>query len=122
MGFKNRSFSQPIYDEQKKEPRRVIIISCEGRNTEPEYFNLIKSKLKTHISALVEVEVIDKEHNNSEPQAVFKQLKDYVSDKYDHDGEFDQFWLVCDREQRINRGQALLEIFQNVKSKAILLL
>jgi hypothetical protein len=38
MGFKERSFGQPTYQQQEEEPTRVIIISCEGTNTEPEYF------------------------------------------------------------------------------------
>jgi len=38
MAFKDRGFHKPIYIEEELELKRVIIISCEGRNTEPEYF------------------------------------------------------------------------------------
>ena len=93
MGFKNRVFNRPVYGEQEQEPERVIIISCEGRNTEPEYFNTIKTKLAAHISTLLEVCVIDKEDNNSRPQNVYQNLAQFVADKYDYKSEFDEMWI-----------------------------
>ena len=58
MGFKNRDFDKPIYIEEEIEPEKVIIISCEGRNTEPEYFEAIKEKLSDFISVLVEIKIV----------------------------------------------------------------
>ena len=117
MGFKNRSFSQPVYDEKKEEPSRVIVISCEGRNTEYEYFESIKSKLKGHISTLVKVDVIEKEDDKSEPKYVLINLEKRIDEKYDLDSEYDQFWLVCDREIRSDRKQALLDTFPECQEK-----
>lgn len=94
MGFKNRTFSRPVYEEQSDEPERVIIISCEGRNTDPEYFNCIKSKLSEYISALLEIKVIDKNDNNSRPQHVYGNLRRFITDKYDYKSDYDEMWIV----------------------------
>jgi hypothetical protein len=111
MGFKNKPFNRPIYSEQLEEPQRVIIISCEGRNTEPEYFKTIKAKLNAHISALLEIRVVDKEDNKSGPKDVINNLQQFIVDKYDYKGDFDEMWIVCDREKVEDRKKALIESF-----------
>lgn len=107
MGFKKREFNRPIYEEQSDEPERVIIISCEGRNTEPEYFNCIKTKLSEHISALLEIRVIEKNDNNSRPQHVVRNLQQFIADKYDYKSDYDEMWVVCDREKVDSRKRDL---------------
>lgn len=102
MGFKDRSFDQPVYEQQTEEPTRVIIISCEGTNTEPEYFEAIKEKLKDNISSLIEIELVPKPSNASEPKDVLDNLEAFV-DKYDFNKGHDSLWLVCDREKVIAR-------------------
>jgi hypothetical protein len=111
MGFKNREFNRPVYQEQADEPERIIIISCEGRNTEPEYFNCIKTKLSEHISALLEIKVIDKNDNDSSPQHVVRKLQQFITDKYDYKSDFDEMWIVCDREKVESRKRDLEKIF-----------
>jgi len=102
MGFKQKSFGKPTYEQQEKEPTRVIIISCEGANTEPEYFKAIKEKLKDNISSLIEIELVPKPTNASEPKDVLDNLQAFV-DKYDFNKDHDSLWLVCDREKVIDR-------------------
>ncbi|WP_025607196.1 RloB family protein [Vibrio parahaemolyticus] len=102
MGFKNKSFDEPVYQQQEKEPTKVIIISCEGSNTEPEYFKTIKEKLADNISSLVEIEIVSKGTEASEPLDVFDNLQKHV-EKYDFNKGFDSLWLVCDREKVIDR-------------------
>ena len=34
MGFIAEEFGEPLYLEEEKEPTKLIIISCEGENTE----------------------------------------------------------------------------------------
>lgn len=112
MGFKDRSFDQPIYEQQEEEPKRVIIISCEGSNTEPEYFEAVKENLKDNISSLVEIELVPKITQAAEPKDVLDNLQSYV-DKYDFNKNFDSLWLVCDREKVIHRKtgkKGLLEV------------
>ena len=102
MGFKERNFDQPTYEQQKEEPTRVIIISCEGSNTEPEYFEAIKDKLKHKISSLIEIELVPKPSEASEPKDVLDNLQGFV-DKYDFNKDHDSLWLVCDREKVMAR-------------------
>jgi len=112
MGFKERSFDQPTYEQQEEEPTKVIIISCEGSNTEPEYFEAIKDKLKGNISSLIEVELVPKIAGPSEPKDVLDNLQNYV-EKYDFNKGYDSLWLVCDREKVIDRktgSKGLLEV------------
>jgi hypothetical protein len=119
MGFKQRSFGQPTYQQQEEEPTRVIIISCEGSNTEPEYFEAIKEKLKDNISSLVKIELVPKLSNASEPKHVLDNLQAFV-DKYDFSKGHDSLWLVCDREKVIDRKtgkKGLLEVIPLCKEK-----
>ncbi len=119
MGFKERSFGQPTYDQQEEEPTRVIIISCEGTNTEPEYFKAIKEKLKDNINSLIEIELVPKPSNASEPKDVLDNLQGFV-DKYDFNKGHDSLWLVCDREKVIHRKtgkKGLLEVILLCKEK-----
>jgi len=46
MGFENRNFSTPIEIEESFEENKFIIIACEGKSTEPQYFNYINTIAK----------------------------------------------------------------------------
>lgn len=119
MGFKERSFGQPTYQQQEEEPTRVVIISCEGTNTEPEYFEAIKEKLKDNISSLIEIELVPKPSNASEPKDVLDNLEAFV-EKYDFNKGHDSLWLVCDREKVIARKtgkRGLLEVIPLCEAK-----
>lgn len=117
MGFKNRNFDTPVYTEQEEEPERVIIISCEGRNTEPEYFETVKTKLSDHISSLVEITIVPKEDNKSNPQDIVENLEDFITTKYDYKSDFDEMWIVCDRESVEARKKHIIEIIPHCESK-----
>lgn len=119
MGFKDSSLDQPTYEQQKDEPTRVIIISCEGSNTEPEYFETIKKKLASNISSLIKVELVSKPTEASEPKDVLDNLQIHV-DKYDFNKGFDSLWLVCDREKVLGRktgSKGLLGVIPLCKEK-----
>lgn len=94
MRFTNDNFFTPSHKEESEEPEKVIIISCEGRNTEPEYFNNLKIILKDHISAVIDVRVVPKDDNKSSPEDVVCKLDEYLLEKYDYKYEYDQLWVV----------------------------
>ncbi len=98
MGFKDRNFDELAYKSAALDPKKLIIISCEGSNTEPEYFQTIKDKLSTHISSLIEIELVSKQTEASEPKDVLDNLARHV-EKYDIKKGYDSLWLVCDREK-----------------------
>jgi len=99
MGFTERNFESTEYTAEELNPKKIIIISCEGRNTEPEYFKTIKEKLSDHISALIKVEIVPKNTNPSEPKDIVCNLDEFLHTEYDYKHEFDdELWVVWDRE------------------------
>lgn len=117
MRFTNDNFFTPSYKEESEEPEKVIIISCEGRNTEPEYFNNLKIILKDHISAVIDVRVVPKDDNKSSPEDVVCKLDEYLLEKYDYKYEYDQLWIVWDREKVDSRKKEILKMLPKCKEK-----
>ena len=117
MGFKERSFTQPIYSEESVEEKKAIIISCEGRVTEFEYFNGIKNHLSSYIDVVLEVHVIPKHSNASEPKDIVNNLEEYITHAYDYKNGHDECWLVLDREKVPARKTNILGIAPICKSK-----
>jgi len=119
MGFKNKSFDVPTYMEQDLDPQRVIIISCEGENTEPEYFHTIKEKLSDYIDVLVEIQIVERTVAGSQPQKIVCNLENFINDKYDYKSDYDELWVVWDREVVLDsqRKKDILEILPECKQK-----
>ena len=117
MAFKDRRFDSPVYIEQEEEPLRVIIISCEGRNTEPEYFETIKDKLTDNISVLVEIKIVPKNDNQSEPKDIVCNLEEFIAEHYDYKSDYDEMWVVWDRETIEARKRAILKMIPECREK-----
>ena len=117
MAFKDRGFDSPIYIEEENEPEKVIIISCEGRNTEPEYFEAIKNKLSDYISVLIEIQIVPKNDNPSEPKDIVCNLETFIEEHYDYKSDYDEMWVIWDREKVEARKQAILEMIPKCKEK-----
>ena len=117
MAFKDREFDNPLYKEEEKEPEKVIIISCEGRNTEPEYFETIKNKLSDYISVLIEIKIVPKNDNPSEPKDIVCNLEAFIEEHYDYKSDYDEMWVIWDREKVKARKQAILEILPQCREK-----
>jgi len=118
MGFKIRSFETTEYIEEQLNPKKIIIISCEGSNTEPAYFKAIKEKLSNHISALIKIELVPKEAGASEPKDIVYNLDEFLHTKYDYKDEYDdELWLVWDREKVKSRKENILAILPECQEK-----
>jgi hypothetical protein len=117
MPFENRDFNTPDYSEEIVEPKKVVIISCEGSNTEPEYFDTVKRKLSHYLKNLVEIEIVPKFPGDSEPMAVLNNLEDYIKNKYDFNKGSDILWLVIDRESVEARKNNIKSIMPECNSK-----
>lgn len=98
MNFEPSNFSRPSYEENKEEPRKLIILSCEGRVTEPSYFEALIETFNEHISNIVEVDIVAKNDNHSNPKDVLRNLEHHVNEKYGFDIASDNLWIVLDRE------------------------
>lgn len=76
---------------------RLIIIASEGKDTERIYFNALA---KEYTNPRVHVHILERseaEQNNSSPEYVLKQLRDYEKDYGLEDD--DELWLVVDKDQ-----------------------
>ena len=121
MGFEPTNFDTPIYEEKSLEPKKAFIISCEGENTEPEYFETIKDKLSEHINILIEIELVPK-LSGSAPSNVLEDLQRYIEEKkekYGYEQNYDEFWIVIDREKQETRKENILNILPVCESKDI---
>ncbi|MDQ6961641.1 MAG: RloB family protein [Mariprofundaceae bacterium] len=117
MGFQDKDLDSLTYLEEQLEPERVVIISCEGRNTEPEYFKALVDELSEHISELVEVKVIPKNDNASEPKDVVRNLDVFLKDNFDFKTGYDEMWVVVDREKVEQRKMGILDVIPQCKKK-----
>jgi hypothetical protein len=70
-------------------PRQYFLIFCEGKRTEPNYFNGLKEIL---IKGIVTVEVIGAGANTT---SLLEQAQNYCREKCH---EFDQKWVVFDKD------------------------
>ncbi len=121
MGFKVRRFEAPSYKEEEKDTKKRIVISCEGENTEIEYFNIIKSKLSAYIPVILDnIKILEKGSGLSAPKHVLNCIDEYITNeknKDTFDDQHDEFWLVCDRESKDDRKKGLLEVIPQCKVK-----
>jgi len=118
MGFTERNFETSEYTEEELDPKKVIIISCEGSNTEPAYFKAIKEKLSEYISALIKIEIVPKESGASEPKDIVCNLDDFLHTEYDYKYEYDdELWVVWDREKVDARKKNILKILPECREK-----
>lgn len=116
MGFKIKSFGTVAYTAKVIEPKKVIILSCEGNNTEPEYFQALKSSLRKNIPVLLEIEIVPKDGSPSQPKFLVDNLDKFL-EKYDLHADYDEMWIVLDRETEDARKKQIEEIIPECNEK-----
>jgi hypothetical protein len=72
--------------ENTRECKKTIFIYCNGKETEPNYFNSFREKLKL---SGVKIEVVGLDYNS-------KSLVDYVIEN--KPSEYDEIWCVFDKD------------------------
>lgn len=85
-----RSFERPEGEKSAK----LIVIACEGKDTETIYFNAIKDHL---CASNVHMEVLKRDSTDSGPEIVLKQLKDFGKEYLLDDD--DELWMVIDKDR-----------------------
>jgi hypothetical protein len=84
----------------KRDIPRVILIACEGKYTEPEYFKAIRQDLRS-----VMVKIIVLPHDGTDPLSVVNKVLEEKQDRK-HDGNWldkDSAWAVFDGDEHIQR-------------------
>lgn len=84
---KPRDFSRRV---DKREPKKAILIVCEGKRTEPDYFKYLKKELKIN-PKLVGIRIIDGSVSGNAPISVVRYAKERRE-------EFESIWCVFDVE------------------------
>lgn len=69
--------------------RKLVLISCEGTVTEPQYFEVLKNKK-------IPIKIISNKNHNSSPEQVLKRMEDYL--KKNRLQKTDEAWLVVDKD------------------------
>ena len=73
---------------------RLVVIAAEGRETENIYFEALKDKM---CASNVHVEVLHRDTDESSPEHVFTQIRDFMAEYNIEDD--DQLWIVVDKDR-----------------------
>lgn len=77
---------------------KIFILSYEGNDTEPQYYEALRDLLK-YKDNIVHIESLkrDKKDTNSAPKYVFKKLKEKKAE-YNF-SKTDEFWMIIDKDR-----------------------
>lgn len=84
---------QPGRAYQTRPPRVRMLIVCEGKKTEPNYFESIIAKFPAHLAKIVDVEGL-----GANTQSLVNCAKRLRNAKADTDYPYDETWVVFDRD------------------------
>ena len=84
----------PFKRESGKKSSRLVVIACEGTNTEPAYFQEYK---RLFSKSGVRIEILRREETASNPERILSMLEEFQT-TYSL-AEDDELWLVIDRDQ-----------------------
>ena len=89
-----KSFNLKKRDSAELQVKPLVIISCEGTKTEPNYLKFIINKLITE-NRIARGSIIIAEHQHTDPMGVLNDLINYKDDYT----LFEQKWIVIDRDE-----------------------
>lgn len=116
---RNRSLSKKDHRrrENTKVQKKLIIIACEGTETEPGYFRAFFNKLKEE-KAISPHSFVIAPHGHTNPSGVLEDLLVYKGQSGETYKDFDEKWIVIDRdEKRTNGGGHSLEDYNDAAIK-----
>ena len=74
---------------KKKNLKTTVFIICEGKNTEPNYFQRIKEQLESDSDYAIEIHIQDTD--KSDPIGLVEEAASYS-------GEYNELWAVFDKD------------------------
>lgn len=83
-----------IRERRKLQPRRPILIVCEGQKTEPNYFDGVRMELRLQT---LRVEIV--RARGTDPRSVVQHAIDRKADLREQLGDDPEAWAVFDRDQ-----------------------
>ena len=101
-----------------KEQKKLFLLACEGSKTEPKYFKAFFAHLIENLNISKKSLVIAK-HDHTDPMGVLTDLLLYEEDYVGNYKNFDEVWIVIDRdEERTGGGGHTITNFNDAISKA----
>lgn len=95
----------------------LIVIACEGAETEPKYFSGLKERLH---SSKMQIEVVPRQDpSQSSPDAVLRELDSFAAEWFLRDG--DTLWLVIDRDPQSWKPGMIADVAQRCHQKGYFL-
>ena len=107
MKVRKFSLKRPL---PKQAPRKKFYIFSEGKNTEPDYFNMVKS---TRLDALVALVIRDGAGDPKKIAEYAVEKKKEILRSKDSFTKSDEVWAVFDRDEHEHWGSARSSCTQN---------
>ena len=105
---------RPARGAASKEPRRRLLVVCEGKCTEPEYFNALKRHLK---NPLMELQIHKERGDPKKIVEMAKKAQSVANERasLQHDSwlGFDEVWCVFDRDDHEHFDAAVTKAEDN---------
>ncbi|NCB39021.1 MAG: RloB domain-containing protein [Erysipelotrichia bacterium] len=104
--------------ENRYNPRLLILLACEGKNTERLYFDAFFAILKNH-RTISPASCVFAPHQHTNPTGVLKDLLDFKDSAGRTCDNYEHRWIVIDRdEERHGGGGHTLEDFNEAIERA----
>ena len=84
-----------------RQPRKTLLVFCEGERTEPEYLRALKRQPFVRDVAAVDLRV-EPRHGGAAPLTLVSMAADARTKAISEEAEIDEFWCVFDVEWPIN--------------------
>lgn len=98
-----------------RQPRKTLVIFCEGERTEPEYLEALKRKPSVRDVAAVDIRV-ETSHGGA-PLTLVSMAADARSRAISEEAEIDEFWCVFDVEWPVNHPNLKAAIEQAYRNE-----
>lgn len=102
-----------------RQPRKTLVVFCEGERTEPEYLDALKRQPSVRDAAAVDLRV-EVGQGGSVPRTLVAMAAEARSRAIEEEAEIDEFWCVFDVEWPRNHP-GLLEGVQQAQANGIYL-
>lgn len=100
-----------------RQPRKTLVVFCEGERTEPEYLDALKRQPSVRDVAAVDLRV-ETGQGGSVPRTLVAMATEARSRALDEEAEIDEFWCVFDVEWPRNHP-GLIEAVQQARANGI---
>ena len=84
-----------------REPRKTLLVFCEGERTEPEYLDVLKRQPSVRDVAAVDLRV-ETGHGGAVPRTLVSMAINAQRRATQEEGEIDEFWCIFDVEWPTN--------------------